>query len=305
MKIANFNISKKTLIILIAVVLVFVIMIVASNAKNKKELNDRIAAEQTRLEAAEQANNNQVVEEPVDLHTQIQTQLTEQFGVAPEGFEWDYSGELVPLGDKDLTAEDVTYTFIRSLSILDFSTAARYSNNSSAISEYQSYYGVTSQAITDYYENFLRKQFKESLMSIEVNSVSDTAVFADGTMYITLDVSVLDLSDKDFWLEDRDELFETMNVYEVTEEDDTKIEMYVYDYLYNSYKDGVVGKKSHTIELVISKESNGGWLVTNDRELTSLLKYEQGIDVARYILNDYNAWALEKSLNEVQQGLEE
>ena len=105
-------------------------------------------------------------------------------------------GHLIALSDESSTPEDVMYYFIRSLSILDFSTAQRYSKESSVVSSYIDYYSEISDSITDYYANFLRKQYKTSITSLEVISVADTADFEDGEMLITVNVRVLDLTDK-------------------------------------------------------------------------------------------------------------
>lgn len=259
------------------------------SAENKRKA-DQLAIEQRQAELAilmQQQNNGEVL----DVHAQIQASLSQQYGIAPDGFEWGYSGELIAIGnDDDHTCEDVVYMFLRSLSVLDFSTAERYSSGSAIISDYQNYYSIISEAITDYYRNFLRKQYKVSLTSMEVTGISDVAVFADGTEYLTIEVKVLDLTDKDFWRDDKDEMFSTMRVYRETEEDTTKLEQFVYDYIYEKYEDGTVGKKSHTIELIVSKQNGGGWLVSGDNELNAYLQYERGVDTARYILAEFSDW---------------
>ena len=83
-----------------------------------------------------------------------------------------------------------------------------------------------------------------------------------------------------------------------TEDDDTKKDQYVYNYLLKAYENGKVPKRSIDIELVVSKDNGGGWLVTNDGELNSTLSYEWGLDIAEYIKKEYDKWSLEKDLNE-------
>lgn len=295
-KIFGFTFGKKHFIVLGVIILVITIASISSERKKQREIDERLAAAQER---EKQAQANQGTEEHLDFHEQIQKSLSEEYGEAPEGFEWDYSGNLVSLGDdKNSTSEDVVYMFTRALSILDFSTAEKYSQDSNIINNYKDYYSEISDSINDYYADFLRKQFKKSLTSLEVVNVTDNAVFPDGTQYTTLTVNVLDLTDKDFWRKDIDKLHKTLRVFKETEEDDVKVNQYVYDYIYSKYEDGTIGKREATIELVVSKKNGGGWLVSGDNELCSVLEYESGVDVAKYILNDFESWYNDTKLKE-------
>lgn len=302
MKIAGFTLGKKHFIILGIIVGIIAIAMLSNHVKNKKE-QERVQAEiAERDKALEDANKQQATTEyEFDYDAEIQKSLVKTFGEPPEGFEWDMTGNLIALSDDNSTPEDVMYYYVRSLSVLDFSTAQRYSEDSKVIESYSGYYSVVANALTDYYDSFLRKQFKLSLTSLEVLSVEDTAVFADGTEYITIKVACLDLTDKDFWLDDKDEIYQTMRLYDETETDSTKANQYLYDYIYSKYEDGTIGKKEHTIELVVSKRENGsGWLVTGDGELDALLQYKNGVDTAAYILNSYATWLRETQLKETQ-----
>lgn len=289
-KIAGFTIDIKVLIVVVLLIVGFIIFsMVSADAKRK--------ADELEAQKYIDMDNANTTPEPVggdeyDIHAQIQESLRAQYGNPPEGFEWGYAGELIALGDEDHTCEDVVYMFLRSLSILDFSTAERYSSNSIVISQYQNYYNPNSDALTDYYRNFLRKQFKVSLTSLEIGGISDVAVFADGTEYLTITVSMIDLTDKDFWQSDRDSLFSQMRVYRETETDGIKADQYVYEYIYDKYETGAIGKRDRTIELVVTKQNGGGWLVSGDRELCAYLQYENGVDVAKYILNEFEEWYL-------------
>lgn len=285
MKISGFKINKKMLIIIGVII---VIIIISSAIKNKKK-------EQEMIERENQINNEQSTtidnssnSEILDEHSALQAQLRERYGNPPEGFEWSEDGSLISLGNSDLNAEEVMYSYIRALSILDFSTAQRMSSNSQVYSKYSSFYEDVNDS--DYYSEFLRKQFKQSLVSIEILDVTDTAVLADGTKYITINLNVLDLTDKNFWEKDRQKIFDTLRVYSETESDSIKANKYVYDYVYNSYLNGSIGKRKVTIELVIGKTTGGNWLVTNDSELYRVLAYQEGVDVAKYIISEYSEW---------------
>lgn len=297
-KIAGFTFGKTHIIIFLAIIGIIVISSLVSKHNADKEAAKRAEEAQEKVDAA-LAQSSTGDNTNLSIHDQIQQQLAQQFGDAPEGFEWGYTGELVPLGnDDDATCEDVVYMYIRALSILDFSTAERYSMDSAVIKDYQNYYGVVSNSITNYYDNFLRKQFKASLTSLEVESIKDTAVFSDGTEYVTLVVNALDLQDKDFWRGIEKDLWEQLRVYKETEEDDTKMEQYVYNYILDCYEDGTIGKRKYTIELVVGKGNGSGWLVSGDKELDAILTYENGIDVANYIIDAFEEWYMDTTLKE-------
>lgn len=293
-KVAGFTFGIVHFAIVGVIILAIVISSSVKSANEKKEAAEEVARVQKELNSHKETSPAHV-----DIHAQIQQQLSEQYGEAPEGFEWDYTGNLVALGnDDDSSCEDVVYMFMRALSILDFSTAEKYSSGSKVVSEYKHYYSDVANSITDYYSSFLRKQFKKSITSIEVVSISDKAVFSDGSEYVTLNLNVLDLTDKDFWLKDKDALYSTMRTYKETESDDTKMKQYVYDYIYSKYEDGTIGKHPITVELVVSKQNGSGWLVSGDGELNSNLKYENGVNTAEYIIDSFEDWYQETTLKE-------
>ena len=300
MKIAGFNINKKVLIVVGVVILVIIISSSIKSKKEEQELEERASINAERLNN-ELNNSSNTSSKDTDFNAQLQAKLVEKYGTPPDGFEWDELGNLIALGNSDLNAEEVMYSYIRALSILDFSTAQSMSTDSVVYEEYSDYYSENN--ISDYYSDFLRKQFKESLTSIEILNVTDEAVLADGTKYFTININVLDLTDKNFWEKDRNEIFETLRVYNETEEDSVKADKYVYDYVYNSYVNGSIGKKQVTIELVVGKSAGGNWLVTNDNELYKVLSYENGMDVAKYILSEYSNWYREKKQEEAFQNL--
>ncbi len=303
MSIGGFTLGKKQFIV-IGVIVGLVGLVVLSSMAKEKKLKDEAIAEAKRVEAqraeeAKKAQEGATTDEQPSMEDLLQQNLIKTYGVAPEGFEWDQNGELVALGSENMTADDVIYTYVRALSMLDFSTAQRYASKSNVCDTYSGYYDIASQVQTDYYDNFLRKQYKKCLTSVEVNEVKDTAIFANGSQIVTLGISSLDLTDKDFWVKDQQELYDAMELYNETESDSVKMESYLYDYIYNCYLDGTIKKKEYNIEIVISKDNSGGWLVSDDAELDAVLGYESGVDVATHIINSYTKWHIEK----VQQEL--
>ena len=313
MNIAGFKISKKALIIVIGVVALFFIITFASNkakqAKEEEEAQKKQAefeAEmQRQLQEMETVGNDEFT---YDFDAEMQKDLVKQYGEPPEGFKWSITGELISLSDDTSLPEDVLYYFLRSLSVLDMSTAERYSSNSQVVQDYSSNYSELSSSITDYYRNFIRKQYKASLLSLEVLSTGSKSTMANGDMYISVNIRSLDLTDKDFWQKDKEKLFTTMRTYQETETDNTKMLNYMYDYIASKYEDGTVGKKDATIELVLAKNNDNksnGWLVVNDGELKAILSYENGVDVAQYIENEYDKWLLEKEQEEMREEMQQ
>lgn len=294
-KIGNFNIKKSTILIAIVFITIVFIGSAISNSKEQKEQQQRLLEAQSKLASL---NREVTTTETLSYAEQIQKMLREKYGEPPEGFEWGYTGELIALGTEDLSQEDVIYTYIRALSILDFATAQRVASSSSILDMYNEYFGVGSQALADYYNNFLRKQFRVALQSVEIDAIEDIGIFADGTAYITVRINCIDLTNKDFWQEDREEIFNTMRFYDETEMDSVKKESYVYDYIYQAYLDNKIGKHSVTVDFVVDKLNAGGWLISNDSEFKQVLSYESGVDVAAYIMQLYNEWYRDKKLEE-------
>ena len=299
--IAGFTLGKKFFIV-VGIIVLFII--VSTIIKNKKEQAEYEQAQRELEEAqAKNANTKSDVPEEYDYHAMMQAELTKQYGKAPDGFEWDYNGELLPLGDdKESNAEDVVFLYMRSLSTLDFATASRYAENSTVIESYKGYYET--YGLNDYYSNFLRKQFKKSLTSLEVTGISDVAVFADGTKYVTVTANVLDLTDKDFWRKDEKQIYKTLEGYSTSEDDSLKVEQYIYDYIYSKYEDKTVGKRTVNIELVVDKKPEGGWLVSEDGELNAMLQYEKGVNIADYIRSSYDTWLREKQIEDQQKAVQ-
>ncbi len=295
MKLFGFEISKKVAIIAgIAIVGVAAFSGISANKAAKEKAARLAAIEAERLKAKE-------TKEPLDREAQLQAQLEKKYGKPPEGFKWNRRGELEALSDDTLSAEDVVYTFLRSLSILDFSTAQRYSDDSKVAETYQKYYGEVTKDRTNYYKAFLRKQYKLCLETLEINDVADTAVFADGTEMVTINISAIDLTDKDFWKKDKDEIYSQMRVFDETESDNVKKEQYLYDYIYNCYEDGTVAKTEHTVELVLTKENGKGWLVSNDSEVNAIISYEKGVNVAEYIEEGFDKWLAKTQREEARE----
>lgn len=295
MTIAGFKITKNHIITL-AIVAGVIGLIGFKNSLERKASEED--AKQKAKEAAEeyQRTHQQGTEFSYDYDAVLQKNLVKKYGDPPEGFKWSVTGDLVAVGSDTMNAEDVLYTYLRSLSMLDFYTAQEYSEDSNVVSTYQDYYA--NYGIEDYYDDFLRKQYKYALTTLEILQIGDTAVFADGTENVTVKLNMIDLTDKDFWLKDKDTLFDTLFNYKVYQDDDTKADQYLYDYIYNLYEQGSLPKKEVDVEIVLGKSSGGGWLVTNDKELDAALGYDWGTDIAKFIQDEYQQYELKRTLKE-------
>lgn len=295
MTIAGFKITKNHIITL-AIVAGVIGLIGFKNSLERKASEED--AKQKAKEAAEeyQRTHQQGTEFSYDYDAVLQKNLVKKYGDPPEGFKWSVTGDLVAVGSDTMNAEDVLYTYLRSLSMLDFYTAQEYSDDSNVVSTYQDYYA--NYGIEDYYDDFLRKQYKYALTTLEILQIGDTAVFADGTENVTVKLNMIDLTDKDFWLKDKDTLFDTLFNYKVYQDDDTKADQYLYDYIYNLYEQGSLPKKEVDVEIVLGKSAGGGWLVTNDKELDAALGYDWGTDIAKFIQDEYQQYELKRTLKE-------
>lgn len=226
---------------------------------------------------------------------QIQDRLKARFGEAPEGYIRNQDGTLQSLGDRDKSPEDVLYAYLRSLSILDFSTVQKYTRKSSVVKTYNEFFDSKNSS-NDYKDAFIRKMYKETLLSIEVKGVEDQAVFASNKIVYTVKLKILDLTNKDFWLEDREEIFK--NLMAIDEEGDTtKSEQYIYDYVINKYaksKDKLTREVRLDLTLEKFADLGSGWLVSIDKELDDNFKYKDGKLFTTYVLEQFRNYRTEK-----------
>lgn len=205
----------------------------------------------------------------------------------PDGYIVTSNCDLLPAGNSDLSTEDVGYTFLRALSNLDFETAARYSYDSTVIKQYSRYYDLDNDYSYD--QDFKRSLYKQVLLSLIVQNVTDISTFADGKVAITYTIEVLDLTDKDFWLQDQDELFTNLEKYRGTESDTTKAKEYLYDYVLSYYQSDEAKTRTTTVTLVIDKVSGQDyWVVSDDSAIDAIAKYLDGETSVSYIMLQFD-----------------
>ena len=299
MKIAGFNIGKKHLIIIGVVVLFALILAKCSSNSSEARHQEQLESAKQNSSSEETIDNNSDEEDDgnknLDPEKLAKYDLEQQgyiksLGFPPEGYIWNDEGKLIAASSNDDTPEDVVYGFLGNIRLLDFSTANRYASTSVTIDSYKSYYedNIGDVSTTT---SFLRKLYKLSLTELEIVGVADTAVFEDGTEFVTVKVKGLDLTNKDFWKDDRDEIFKTLYSYSSSEKDNDKMLAYLYDYIYKKYSSGTIPKKEYDIELTLQKGINKGWLVSDDTNLYNVVTNPEGNNLYQYILDDFEEYS--------------
>lgn len=281
LKIKGKEYSWKLILIVGGIILFIVLLIVADNYQKNKESEAKTDTTATTVPTA-----------TLSRAEQQQQAYESAWGEAPAGFRWTRRGELEALSDEGLPAEDVAYGYLRALSTLDLGTAEKYASISITLDTYEGYYDV--QSSSSYTTQFQRKLYKEALLSLEVDKARDKAVFADGTTIITFEITMLDLTDKDFWKKDAEEIYNDLSMYLSSESDSTKARQYIYDRILAYYQSGDAKKRTVQIDLAMDKITNGGWLITDDTDLSMACEYRNGTSVYEYIMDCYSDWVQEK-----------
>ena len=293
--------NKKVLVITGGVLVVFILIkggVSARNEKIKQEEADKLT-EQLLAEVNEGATSD----EGDSLLMQMQPELVKSYGKVPEGFIWESDGSLLSLGDKSMSAEDVVYAYLRGLSSLDISTVERYSRSSKVVESYSTYFDDKNKN-TDYMDQFLRTMYKESLLSLQVKGIESNAVFAANKQVFTVKVSMLDLTNKDFWKKDEMEIYKNLYLYDQDEADTTKSDIYLYNYISDYYKSDNAVLRDVTFDITVQKypDLDSGWLVSIDNDVDDACSYKDGKLVVSYIKEMYRNSGRDKVLESMGLG---
>lgn len=293
--------NKKVLVIAGGVLVVFILVkggVSARNEKIKQEEADKLT-EQLLAEA----NEGVTSDEGDSLLMQMQSELVKSYGKVPEGFIWESDGSLLSLGDKSMSAEDVVYAYLRGLSSLDISTVERYSRSSKVVESYSTYFDDKNKN-TDYMDQFLRTMYKESLLSLQVKGIESNAVFAANKQVFTVKVSMLDLTNKDFWKKDEMEIYKNLYLYDQDEADTTKSDIYLYNYISDYYKSDNAVLRDVTFDITVQKypDLDSGWLVSIDNDVDDACSYKDGKLVVSYIKEMYRNSGRDKVLESMGLG---
>lgn len=277
---------KRNIMILVIILLVIIVVgrgIASRNSANKKQDETDAYTEQL-LEQAKEGDT----EVTDNLLLQMQDDLIKTYGQVPDGYIWDIDGELLSLGDKSMTAEDVVYSYLNGLRTLDFSTVQKYSRSSMVVDTYEGYFSETDKN-TDYTDQFLRNMYREALLSMQVEGIENSTVFAENKQVFSVKVNMLDLTDKDFWYDDRVEIYRNLKMYDSDQSDSTRADMYLYDYISEYYASDRASTRDVTFDLTIQRypDLDTGWLVSVDTDIDSACRYADGKLVVSYINEMY------------------
>lgn len=290
--------NTKIIIVLVVVLVIAIITGVGSSRAKKNE--DRVKAE---LEAKKQEKIEQEQAEANSNDSMLmdmQGELVKEFGKLPEGFVWDVDGSLLSLGDKEMTSEDVLYAYFRGLSSLDMSTVERYSRDSLVLDTYNGYFDEKDKN-TDYMDQFIRDMYRQCLLSIQIKGIENQSVFAENKKVYNVNASMLDLTDKDFWRSDQNEIFKNLYLYNSDETDSAKSDMYLYDYILKYYKSGEASLRDVTFDITVQKypDLDSGWLVSIDRDVDNACQYRDGKLVVSYIKDVYINYGMDYVKEEI------
>jgi hypothetical protein len=215
-----------------------------------------------------------------------QENLILKYGQHPDGFIYEYDGSLVPLGDPNLSPEDVVYAFIQGLTSLDMATAQKYSYKSNVVSTYSKFFET--YGVYNYTNQFNRDMYGLALSSIQLSGENSIVNFAENKQVITVKAKIIDFTDKDFWKEDAQEIFEYI-FNSGLERDSTKYTIYLYNYILAYYKSSKVPYRDVTFDITVEKlaKYQTNWIVTQDEDIDSACSYKDGANLVQYIKDQY------------------
>lgn len=271
----------------VIIAIVALIGLLAIRNHNLNEKRKAQEAEQRRVEKEnreKKANNRELTPYEED-----QLFLIKQYGEPGEGYRWSDDGTRLALGDPNLSESEVAMTFLRSVSTLDFATAQKYAYKDAVLTTVNRYYNPDDAEFT-YEETFEKNMYTEVLLSIEPLGIEKQATFADERANLAMRLKILDLTNKDFWKGDADEIFSNLETYSRSEQDTTKAKQYLYDYVLNYWRSEGASKREVQVNIVLTQTPEGGWMVTTDTDLDNHAKYVDGETVVNNILEEFDTY---------------
>ena len=285
--------------IIIGILAIFLLIRAANQHQKQKMLEANRRSEQVDTSKNVSKEPNTYVEGTDEYLKKIQPDLRKSYGTPPKGFIWDLNGDTVSLGNTSMSSEDVLYAYLRGISTLDFATVQKYQRGSKVFETYNEYFSKESTSNADYSSQFLRNMYKQALLSMEVTSIENSSTFANNKITYTVKLKMLDLTSKDFWYPKKDELFKSMKTFESTENDSTKLELFLNDYILNYYKSDKAVKRTISVDVTLQRypDIDSGWLVSIDNDINDAARYTNGTLVTKHITEMYRAWVIETQQN--------
>lgn len=277
--------EHKALVIVGVIGVLFIAMFVRGCVATQAEEKKAEEAKQAKIEEIENVEASEAETEGNDnLLLSMQDDLVAQYGKLPKGYIWDFDGTLLSLGDKRLSAEEVVYSYFRGIQSLDMSTVQKYSRKSLVVSAYDDYFSDIDKS-TDYTDNFLRNMYKNCMLSMQVEGITNSANFANNKKVFTVKVKMLDLTTKDFWKPDKMKIYKDLKIYNSDESDSARADIYLYDYIMKYYESGAAALRETTFDVTVQRypDLDTGWLVSVDTDVDSACRYADGKLVVSYI----------------------
>ena len=267
---------------------VLVVVFIGSGVRNSSKQKQEDAEKEALREQMQQEIDDAEGEVSDNMLINMQDDLIGSYGKLPEGYIWDIDGSLLSLGDKSMSAEEVVYAYLNGLRSLDMSIVQKYSRESTVIKTYEGYFDEQDKN-TDYTDQFLRTMYRQALLSIKINGIENSSVFAEDKQVFTVSVNMLDLTKKDFWEQDKEEIYRNLKVYQSDESDSTKADMYLYNYIADYYKSEGAATRDVQLDITVQKypDLDTGWLVSVDTDVDSACRYADGKIVVSYINDMY------------------
>lgn len=286
--------NKKLSAFIFGILAIIFLIVQANKHAEMKRKQELLEASKVEVEVVEKPKIEYV--EGTDAYLMsMQDELRKSYGTSPKGFIWDLNGSAISLGDKSMSSEDVLYSYMRAISTLDFSTAQKFSRNAKVTESYEDFFSRETASMADYEESFKRNMYKEALTSMEIRGIENSATFAKNKTVYTIQVTMLDLTSKDFWYGEKEALFKDMYIYESEEDDSTKLELFLYDYILNYYKSDNAIKRTVTFDVTLERypDIDSGWLVSIDKDIDDAAKYSSGTLVTRYMTEQFRQWVID------------
>lgn len=285
----NVSSKKRWIPVIIAGVVVFGLLIWGGvDQRRQQKLEEARVAEEQRL--AKDSDSDEVDYAPGSDYYLLEKQdsLTSKYGTSPDGYLWDYDGSLLSLGDTSMSAEDVVYAYFNGLSSLDFSTVQKYSRKSRVAERFSSFFDKNTGTF-DYSSNFSRDMYRMALLSLQPKEIVNTTVFAENKQVFTIKVSMLDLTQKEFWFDDKAEIYKNLQVFKSDQSDQTKADMYLYEYISSYYSSEDALRRDVIFDITLQKypDLNTGWLVSIDDDVDMACRYANGTLITNYIKQEF------------------
>lgn len=280
--------KHKTLLMVLGAIVLVVIFIgsgIANRRKAEEEQAERDRLYEEQMAAANAGTDGEVSD---NLLLQMQSDLIADYGKLPDGYIWDVDGTLLSLGDPDMSAEEVVYAYLNGLRTLDLSMAQKYSRDSVVLDTYESYFDENNKN-QDYTDQFIRNMYREALLSFNVKGITNSTVFAEDMQVFTVQVEMLDLTDKEFWKDDKIELYRNLEIYDSDQSDSTRADIYLYDYILDYYQSPDAATRDVEFDLTVQRypDLDTGWLVSVDTDIDNACRYADGRLVVSYINEMY------------------